>query len=82
MVFLNAEITRAQEGYVPPTIERPSRRVGVLHLLVRDDTGVNVPIEIRMLLTAQVRYIYPNDRYHLGSVEYTDIAVEKVSRLV
>lgn len=82
LFFLNAEVTNAQEGYTPPTIERPSRRVGVLHLLARDDTGVYVPIDIRMLLTAQVRYINPNDPGHLGSVEYNDIVLQKMSRLI
>ena len=82
LFILNAEVTNAQEGYIPPTIENPKRRVGVLHLLARDDTGTNVPIEIRMLLTAQVRDINPKDIYHLGSIEYTDILVESVKRLV
>lgn len=82
LFFLNAEITKAQEGYAPPTIEHPSRRVGVLHLLAREDTGVDVPVDIQMLLTAQVRYINPNDPGHLGSVEYTDIVPKSVSRQI
>jgi len=81
LFFLNAEITSAQEGYAPPTIENPSRRVGVLHLLAREDTGVYVPVDIRMLLTAQVRYINPNDPGHLGSVEYSDVVLKTVNRL-
>lgn len=82
LFFLNAEITSAQEGYVPPTIEHPRRRVGVLHFLARDDTGIYKPIDIRMLLTAQARYIDPNDPNRLGSVEYTDIVLKTVSRLI
>ncbi|WP_312280129.1 hypothetical protein [Oscillibacter sp.] len=80
LLFLNAEVIKTQEGYVPPTIEDPKRRVEVLHLLAQDDTGTYVPIDIRMLLTAQVRHINPNDPRHLGSIEYTDIVLESVSR--
>lgn len=82
LFFLNAEIINAREGYMPPTIEHPSRRVGILHLLAREDTGADVSIDIRMPLTAQVRYINPNAPHHLGSIEYTDIALKTVSRRV
>lgn len=82
LLFLNAKTIRTQEGYVPPTIENPKRRVGILHLLAQDDTGAYVPMDIRMRLTAQVRRINPNDPRHLESIEYTDIVLESVNRLI
>ena len=82
LLSLNAEVINAQEGYVPPTIKNPKRRVGKLRFLARDDTGADVPILMQMLLTAQVRYINPNDPRYLGSIEYTDIVLQSVSRLI
>lgn len=82
LFIINADVTNAREGYEPPTIDRPKRRVGILHLLARDDTGIDVPIEIRMMLTAQARGIDPNDPSHLSSIQYSDIVVESANRLI
>jgi len=82
LFIINAEVINARQGYEPPTVEHPRRRVGVLRLLARDDAGTDVPVEIRMMLTSQVRGVYPNDPSHLSSIEYTAILVDSVKRLV
>ena len=48
LFIINAEVINARQGYEPPTVEHPRRRVGVLRLLARDDAGTDVPVEIRM----------------------------------
>lgn len=81
LFILNADVANARPGYVPPTIDHPERRVGVLRLLARDDTGLDVPLEIHLMLTAQARGIYPDDPYRLSSIQYSDIEVESINRL-
>lgn len=82
LLLLNARLYNAPKDYVPPTIDRGLRRVGVLHALFRDDTGVDVPIEIRMKFLSQARGVFPGDPYFLSSVLYSDIIVESVNRMV
>ena len=82
LLLLNARLYNAPKDYVPPTIDRGLMRVGVLHALFRDDSGVDIPIEIRMKFLSQARGIFPGDPYFLSSILYSDIVVESVKRLL
>jgi len=82
LLILNANLYNAPMDYVPPTIDRGLERVGVLHAMFRDDTGADIPIEIRMKFLSQARGVLPGDPYFLSSVQYSDILIESVERLL
>lgn len=82
LLVLNANLYNASKEYTAPTVGNPMDREGTFHALFRDEAGVYVPMEIRMKFLARARGAVKGDPYYLSSVQYSDIVVESVERLV
>lgn len=78
LLLLNLKFKPA-ENYIPPSLSRPVKRIGVIEGLFTDAySGELVPVEIRIRYDARARGNLQGGEYFFDSVEYSNIELEEV----
>jgi hypothetical protein len=78
LLLLNLRFQPA-EHYIPPSLDRPVKRVGAIRGLFTDAaSGELIPVEIRIRYDARARGNLLGGEYFFDSVEYSNIELEEI----
>ncbi|MGE4213693.1 MAG: hypothetical protein AB7E42_02825 [Anaerotignaceae bacterium] len=81
LLLLNLIFYQQSTYFDPPTLDQPTNRKGILRAILLNDSGEQVPIEIRLRYDAIARGNLTGIRTFFESAEYNNIAVDSIERI-